>query len=171
MLIAQAGAAQPDDIPPELIPVIIAVVGVGVAIGLTVQIFYLLTLSRCFKHIAPHNRRMEPGLVWLNLIPCVQNIWIFFTTSKLADSLRAEYRDRQISGDRDYGRQLGVMYPVLALLGIIPYIGGIFSLASLVCWIMYWVKIAGYNRRLSETSPAEWDDGDRDRDADYDDAL
>ncbi len=171
MLFAQAGGVPQDNIPPELIPVIIAVVAVGFAIGLTVQIFFLLTLSRCFKHTAPHNRRMEPGLVWLNLIPCVSNIWIFFTTARLADSLRDEYRDRQIYGGGDYGRSLGVTYPVLALLGIIPYIGGIFSLASLVCWIMYWVKIAGYNRRLSETSPAEWDDGDRGRDADYDDAL
>jgi hypothetical protein len=163
MLFAQAGGGQAPDFPPELIPVLIVVGLIALAIGLTIQIFYLLTLSRCLNLITPENRRIEPGMVWLNLIPCVSNIWIFFTTIRLADSLRDEYEDRRLRSDGDYGRNLGVIYPILALLGIIPYIGGIFSLASMVCWIMYWVKIAGYSRQLREERSALEDD--------YDDGL
>jgi hypothetical protein len=53
---------------------------------------------------------------------------------------------------------------------MIPYIGVLFSLASLVCWIIYWVKIAGYNRQLLESKQDRYADRDEDRGrARYDD--
>jgi hypothetical protein len=117
---------------------------------------------------------MEPGLVWLNLIPCFQLIWIFFTTTRLADSLRDEFDDRRLRGDRDFGRTLGITYPILMLVGFVPYLGAIFSLASLICWILYWVKIAGYSRTLLEdnrdrSDDRDWDDDDRYRERRDDD--
>jgi hypothetical protein len=160
------GGNANQEFPPEAIACIVIFVVVALLIGLVIEIFFLLTLSRCFSQISPANRQMEPGMVWLNLIPCFSAIWIFFTTIRLADSLRAEFYQRQLRGDGDFGRTLGIAFPILQLLGAIPYIGTIFSLAGLVCWIIYWVKIAGYSRQLREdtmkpsTGPAagEWDD-------------
>jgi hypothetical protein len=169
MVFAQAGGkfgggGANQGLPPEFWVVFLVILGIAAVIGITIQIFYLLSLSKCFSRIAPRNRRMEPGMVWLNLIPCFGAIWIFFTTTRLADSLRSEFEDRRLPGDGDFGRSLGITYPVLALLGAIPYLGVIFSLASLVCWIVYWVKIVGYSRQLQDTSPPP--SGDRDWDAD-----
>jgi hypothetical protein len=31
---------------------------------------------------------------------------------------------------------MGITYPILALVGAIPYIGAIFGLTALVCWII-----------------------------------
>jgi hypothetical protein len=31
---------------------------------------------------------------------------------------------------------------------IIPVIGALFSLGGLVCWILYWIKIAGFSKKL-----------------------
>ena len=113
-------------------------------------------------------------MVWLNLIPCFDMIWIFFTISRLADSLRSEFHDRRLRDDGDFGRALGITYASLGLAAMIPYIGSLFGLAALVCWIIYWVKIAGYNRQLAtvrtDGSPAgDWDDDDwtRQRRKDY----
>ena len=39
-------------------------------------------------------------------------------------------------GDGDFGRTMGITYPILALVGAIPYIGAIFGLTALVCWII-----------------------------------
>jgi hypothetical protein len=172
MLFAQAGGpfnnggGQNPDIPPEVLVVFAVIMLIAVAIGLIIQIFYLLTLYKCFSRISPRNRRMEPGMVWLNLIPCFNLIWIFFTTTKLADSLRDEFDDRRLHGDGDYGRTLGIVYPILAISGAVPYLGAVLSLASLVCWIIYWVKIAGYSQQLGDnpSSGQDWDDDyDRDR--------
>ena len=136
---------------------------IAFAIGLTVQIFYLLTLSRCYSRISPRHRRMEPGQVWLNLIPIFGVIWIFFTTIRLADSLSNEYRERRLRGDGDFGRSLGITYPILFLASALPCIGGFVALGGMVCWIMYWVKIAGYSRQLLEDNSdlsvdRDWDD-------------
>jgi hypothetical protein len=49
---------------------LIIVIVIAVVIGLVIYIFFLLTLQRCFSRISPANRQMEPGMVWLNLIPC-----------------------------------------------------------------------------------------------------
>src|SRR4029079_5490802 len=121
MVIAQArggfggGPGGHADIPPAVWAVIGVIILVALAIGITIQVFYLLTMSRCYSRIAPRNRRMEPGLVWLNLIPGCANIWICFTTIRLADSLQAEFRWRRLRGDGDFGRTLGITYPILAL--------------------------------------------------------
>jgi hypothetical protein len=173
MLFAQAdkpfgGGGANQNLPPGFWIAFFIFILIVVAIGLAIQIMYLLSLSKCFTRIAPRNRRMEPAMVWLNLIPCFSYIWIFFTTTKLADSLRSEFEDRRLQGDGDFGRSLGITYPILTLLGVIPYIGVLFGLAALVCWILYWVKIAGYSRQLAESGgdPSGGRDWEADRSAD-----
>lgn len=37
--------------------------------GLVVAIFYLLTLMRALQKCSPQSRTMQPGMVWLLLIP------------------------------------------------------------------------------------------------------
>ncbi len=39
---------------------------------------------------------------------------------------------------------------ILICCGIIPLLGILCSLGGLVCWILYWVKIAGYSNRIAE---------------------
>jgi uncharacterized membrane protein YhaH (DUF805 family) len=169
--------------PPEAFWIIfVAMMVVFVVVIIIIQIFFLLTLSRALQRCSPRNRQMEPGMVWLNLIPCFNLVWLFVTVLRLADSLREEFYDRRLRADGDFGRTIGLAYLILNLCGMIPYIGIIFSFAGFVCWIIYWVKIAGYSRQLLEDTEERYnsyderdDDGrddDRDRrryDDDYDD--
>jgi hypothetical protein len=98
--------------------------------------------------------------VWLNLVPLLSLDWQFITVVRVAESLRNEFRDRRLRGGGDYGKGIGLAYPILGLLGIIPFVGVLFSLGSLGCFIMYWVKIAGLSGKLA----APPDDYDEDRD-------
>jgi hypothetical protein len=164
-LFAQAGGFNGrgnDDIPPEVLGGIICFAVVIFAIVLVIHILFLLTLSKCFSLIAPRNRLMEPGMVWLNLIPFVGIVWIFFTTQRLAESLRNEYDARRLRGDDDYGKSLGLIFPILNLCAAIPYVGALIGIGAFVCWILYWVKIAGYNRELESDGGyrRRGDDGD-----------
>jgi hypothetical protein len=152
--------------PPEFWIFLTVALVIGIAIGLTIQIFYLLTLSKALRRCRPRNRRMEPGQVWLNLIPCFNVVWIFITVTRLADSLKDEFYDRRLEADGDFGRSLGITYNVLNLLGVIPYLGVIFSMAGLVCFIVYWVKVAGYSGRLLEDSQERYNGYDERYDGD-----
>ena len=152
----QPGQADPD---PATALAVIAFYGVLIAVGIVIQVFFLLTLSRCLKQVSPRNRQMEPGQVWFNLIPCFNLVWMILTILKVSDSLRDEYEDRRMRGDGDFGKTTGIIF----------YVSNFFcGIVALIFFIMYWVKIAGYARELAETGRrsrrgGDFDDGDDDR--------
>ncbi|MDO8301735.1 MAG: hypothetical protein Q7T18_00685 [Sedimentisphaerales bacterium] len=55
--------------------------------------------------------------------------------------------------DEEPGKKLGLAYAILAICSIIPFVGFLAGIGSLVCFIMYWVKIAGYSKQLDSQSP------------------
>ncbi|MDY3556055.1 hypothetical protein R5W24_005218 [Gemmata sp. JC717] len=137
-------------------------------IGLVINIFFLLTLSKALHRCHPDSRTMEPGMVWLALIPLVGIAWIFVNVLRVAESLRNEFRYRRWHRrGEDYGYGIGLAYCCLMLASIIPYCGSLFGLAGLVCWIMYWVKIANLSRQIER--PYRGSDWDDEEDDEYDD--
>jgi hypothetical protein len=114
--------------------------------------FFLLTLQGLLNNLAPENRRMSPGLVWLNFIPVFHLAWFIYTVIKVKDSLVAEFRTRSwyVDGDLGYnvGLTAGVLWVAAFVIGWIPFIGWVLPLAGLVCWIVYWLKIADLKNRL-----------------------
>lgn len=128
--------------------IIIVAVLVFFVISLVIQIFFLLTLHRCLDRVKPENREMEPGMVWLNLIPIFSMGWIFYTIIKIKESLTKEYDSRELQGDGDFGFAMGLTYAICVCCSAIPYLGILIALASIVFWIIYWVKIVGYSNEL-----------------------
>ncbi len=117
-------------------------------------ILYMVTLQNTLKLIAQANRKMEPGLVWLLFIPIFGVIWHFMIVIRLSESIANEARSREIVLDSlEPGKQLGTAMCVLFVLSIIPVIGSITAIAGMVCWIIYWVRIAGYKRTLETATP------------------
>ena len=113
-----------------------------------------MSLSKCLHQVAPRNRRIEPGQVWLNLIPLFNIVWIILTILRTAESLQNEYEDRGLRGDGDYGKTSGLIY----------YVGSLVcGPVGLVGFIMYWMKIAGYTRELRETGGGDYDEYEDDR--------
>jgi hypothetical protein len=163
------------NLPPGFLAVMLVVVGVVVLVAIVIAIFFLLTLSKALSRCSPDNRTMEPAMVWLNLIPCLNIVWQFVTVIRVSESLDNEFYARGYDRGDDYGKNIGISYCVLNLMGWIPYLGVVFSLAGLVCFILYWVKIAGFSKQLA--SAGDYDDYDdrprrkrRKREYDDDDA-
>jgi hypothetical protein len=154
----------------EVLTVVFIIMGIAMLIGLVIAIFFYLTLMRCLQRIQERNREMEPWQVWLNFIPCFGMVWIFFTVIKIANSLQKEYRSRRwpLEGE-GFGNGVGIAFAALSIAGMIPYIGALFSIASLVCFIIYWVQIAGYSAKLAADpyDPSRRDDYDDQLDRDY----
>jgi hypothetical protein len=151
----------------DAVMMVLAIVFCGFAVVfLVLGILFLMTLSRALNRCHPDTRTMEPGMVWLNLIPCFNIVWQFITVIRVSESLDREFYERRLDrrGD-DYGKNIGMASCILRLLGGIPYIGALFGLAGLVCGIIYWVKIAGYSRQLAEDDSA-YQPEDRDEDED-----
>jgi hypothetical protein len=152
-LFAQAGKggnAGPDG---GLLAGMVCFYVVAIAIGIGIQILFLLTMSKCLKQISSRNRKMEPGQVWLCLIPIFGYVWSFIMVLRVAESLQYEFEDRGLRGDGDYGKTIGLVYLIGSL---------VCGPVGLVCWIMYWLKISGYTKQLQESGREPYEGEDED---------
>jgi hypothetical protein len=131
-----------------------AIVIIGIVIALIPAIFFLLTLQKALQRCSPESRTTSPGSVWLMFIPLFNIIWQFLLVIKISESLHNEFTKRNMNEEPNPGKTLGLASCILGLIGIIPVIGMLTSVAGLVCWIMYWVKIAGYSNKLAQPQVA-----------------
>ena len=127
---------------------ILFVMLIVLVIALIPLIFYILTLQKALNKCAPENRAMQPGMTWLLLIPCFSVIWHFFVVLNMAKSLGAEFQKRGITEEPEPGKVLGLVTCGLLVGACIPFLNYLCGPAGLVCWIIYWVKIAGYSKKL-----------------------
>jgi hypothetical protein len=128
------------------------VAGVMVLLFLIPFCLYFMTLSRALGKCSPESRTMQPGMVWLALIPFFGFIWNFFVVLALAKSLDNEFRTRGITDtEPELGKTIGLAMSVCMACGVIPLLGGLISIVALVLWVMYWIKIAGFSKRLDES--------------------
>ena len=138
-----------------------ALIGAGIVIllfftivVLAIAILFILNLQKTLAACSQENRAMEPGLVWLTLIPLFNLFWMIWTVIKIRDSLQKEYEARSLDTTEVTNTyNIGLTYGVLAASGIItqfiPFIGILASIATLVFFIMYWVKTSGCRKTLS----------------------
>jgi len=122
---------------------------VVVAVMLLPMIFYLLTLQKTLNRCAPENRAMQPCMVWLMLIPLFNLVWHFMVVINISKSLEAEFQKRGIAEEPEPGKKIGMIMCILACCSIIPILGVLCSIGALVCWILYWVKVAGFSAKLA----------------------
>jgi hypothetical protein len=135
----------------------------GVVFALAVFIiptfFFLLNLRDLLSQVREGNRAMEPGRVWLNFIPVFGLAWFIYTVTRVRDSLQAEFRSRGWKAEDDLGYSVGLTAGIAGIatlfLGSSVFFGWLLGVASLVCWIVYWVKTSGLKHRLAQgTAPS-----------------
>ncbi len=118
------------------------------ALFLIPAIFFLVTLQNTLKAISQENRRMPPGNVWLLFIPLFNIVWQFIVVDKIAQSIGAECRrlDIPVSEEKpSYG--IGLAWNICNCITFIPVFGG---LASLITFIIYWVKVSEYKNLINK---------------------
>ncbi|MBU2885777.1 hypothetical protein KO507_08385 [Gilvimarinus agarilyticus] len=137
--------------------------GVGLVfllIFIVIFVLYMLSLSKALRLAGPQNRKMEPGLVWLNLIPLFNMGWIIFTVLKVSEAINNKHTENGTPDPSEGAKTIGLLYTIFALLTLIPILGMFLGLASLILWIVYWVKVSGYNNAMQQmtSAPAAADD-------------
>ena len=138
---------------------------------------YMRSLQRALRLCSPEARIISPESMSLLLIPVLRTFLHFGVVDGLAASLEKEFKRRNLpNAPSKPGRMLGLvmcLLPVLCAFAIgiairlalvttktvliawLAGTGAVLALAGVVVWIAYWVKIAGYSRRLAQAAPVE----------------
>jgi hypothetical protein len=148
---------------------------IGILIGMTIQFFFLWTVNRALREVAPGNQQISTGAVWatliLNQIPVIGSIWAIYMVSRVTASLRKEFEARgKDTAAEPFGRVPGLLwawgglvYMPVNILQLYFQFNGDMQTASLlsvlslpvglgllVCFILFWVFMYQYGTRLKE---------------------
>jgi hypothetical protein len=129
---------------------------------IAIAIVYFLTLQNTLKAIRPQNRKMEPGQVWLGIIPLFGIVWHFIIVKKLSNSIYAELTSRSLPCNKEPTYNIGLAFSILACFT--PFdtwlgpLGSFITIITLILWIIYWVKIVDYKKQLEMLPPYKDDD-------------
>lgn len=144
------------------------------ALALIPAILFLLTEFNTLKLVRPENRTLQPGWIWLQLIPLVGQLWQFVVVARIAGSIgnQWQYEDEDsilginaeavaVTTTNRPTLGIGIAYCSLNALmiacnlilraapnSVISIAVGLLAVASVICWIIYWVNLAGWRRRL-----------------------
>jgi len=121
------------------------------AAGVALAIAYIMTLSNALKKCSPAARTMQPGMMWLLLIPLLNLVWNFLAVNAISDSLGNEFRLRGMQNvEPQPGRSVGMPMAICGACCLIPFLGVLASLVYLVLWIMYWIKVWSLSKILDQ---------------------
>jgi hypothetical protein len=125
--------------------------GIMFLVVFVIYIFFLISLSSALSKCSRASRTMEPGLVWLMLIPLFNLVWQFFVVIALAKSLGNEFRARGVSNiEPEPGKSIGIALCVCAACGVVPLANLLAFPVQLILLVVYWTRIAGFSRMLDQ---------------------
>ncbi len=116
-----------------------------------VTAFYLLTLQTALSQCSSEVRTMDPGKVWLCFVPLFNWYWQFVVVENLTKSLAGEFDKRGIVVEKNPGRAIGLAMCVLTIFTLMIHL---LAIPAMICWIIYWFKIAGFSARLASEQPS-----------------
>jgi uncharacterized membrane protein len=91
-----------------------------VILPLVIYIFYNISLQRAMNAVSSKNRKMEGGLIWLNLIPILNIVWPFIFNAALRTSYKNEFNQKGIS--HPVNLVSGFVYPGAQVLLLLLYL-------------------------------------------------
>ena len=131
------------------------------ALFLIVYALFLTSLQKALVRAGERNRKMSPGLVWLNLIPIFSWGWFFYTVHSVSGAIVNKHKELGIPDRGNGGWILGFLSAILGIAsGCVTLIGAlgvrglgivqnVFGILTILVWMVYWVRIARYNGAMS----------------------
>ena len=132
--------------------VILFAIGVILLVTLLVYLIVAFLLYTCLARVPQEYRKMEPGLVFLLIIPLFNIIWNFFVFLRIPESYQAYFASQGRTDVGDCGRSIGLWLSICVACSIVPCVNYISGPASLVLLIIFLVKIFGLKSQIPQAS-------------------
>jgi hypothetical protein len=119
-----------------------------------IALLFVLSLKKTLEKCSPASRAMDPGMLWLLMIPLVNMVVNFMVVANMAKSLANEFRARGIqSPEAEPGKSVGIAFSSCGaiLIGLAFVAPGLERIAGLVYCVLfgfYWKKMNDFSRML-----------------------
>ncbi len=131
----------------------LAIFLVAALIGLALQFGFMIVVCNLLKGpleaLPAKYRQIEPGMVWLLLIPFFNYYWNFVVFLKTPDSFKAYFDAQGRTDVGDCGRELGRVFSICAVMGLVPIVHVIAGPLSLVMAIKFLIKTHQLNKKVT----------------------
>jgi len=135
----------------------------AIAFEVLIKGFFAFSIVRLLAQIKPENRKIQPGLVWLLVVPGWNLIWNFFVAFRLAESIKKELENRDFDVQGQPTIVLGLIFSLISISTLfIPVptaatttssiIYGVAGMAALIVFVQYWSKISWYRQLFIKDS-------------------
>ena len=134
-----------------LAAILVGGVVVMLLVSLAIYAVVCFLVFSLLKAVPKQHQKMQPGLVWLLMIPCFNLVWNFVVFPKLSQSYESCLT---ASGDTSAGNcyaGLAWALPVLVVLPYVPclgWLGLIAFLAAVAVLVAYLVLMFGLKKRI-----------------------
>jgi hypothetical protein len=135
----------------------------GLVLFLLPAIFFLRSVATSLGQTRRHHG-VAPGLAYLALIPIFSMGWQFYLLINVTKGVKGRYGELGWNpGDAGYGLGLtacilnvavGFLNVLLSRTSAGPALVALLGLGGLIVWIVYWVKLSGFNKQLAMVPPA-----------------
>lgn len=122
----------------------------GLAVSLVISAVISLLVYNAQKAIPAEHRKIEPGLIWLLLIPLFNLVWNFFVFMRVPESYRSYFASIGRANVGETEKKLGLGYSICVVCTFIPCLGFFAGIAALVLLIIFLVKIYGLKREIGK---------------------
>lgn len=120
--------------------------------GLFVMILWLLHMSKALDNVSQDFRTMQPGAVWLTMIPLFGLVWQYMVVNAVAHGLVKEFNSRGlITSEAKPGSGIGQTGCILICCSIIPIVGYGFGIIGLIFIVFHLMRIREYISELEKT--------------------
>ena len=99
------------------------------------------------ERIPVQDRKQDPAMALLLLIPFFSMIWSFFVYPRISSSLESYFARRGDTSVGDCGRSVALVFCICSL---IPFI----HIVSMVCMIIFFVKVYGLTGKIERAGVA-----------------
>jgi len=117
-------------------------------VPIIIGLLFGLTVKTLLEACAPESRTMQPNSVWWLLVPLVNIVFEFVVVLRVASTLVNEHQRRQLAGQPETGKEVGLAACIAGVAGLVPGLGLIAGVVCLGCWIYYWVVLRRITNQL-----------------------
>ena len=128
---------------------------VFLAIGIAIMAAVCWFLFDAVRRVPPEHRRIEPGLIWLLLVPCVGVFWMLKALPDTSRSFQGYFASTGDGSVGDCGEKIAwwtagtaVASFVLGWVPLLNLIGCLSGPASLVLLVIFLIKVTDLKNRI-----------------------